>query len=126
MGEVTIEPTSDEKQTIYEEILHANETRRTAQLPTYDVAEEYSDQVAKLRVKNYRCILEPYIDSYALNHPVGVGFTPHLKWRIQAEHFAMKQLYADTGIVPVGASRRSITGRIASSMINDRSSVREE
>lgn len=112
-----IEPSSEEKQSVYEEILHENHIRRNAQLPRYDLQEEYAARLARLNQKKYRELMMPYLAECLAELPKSMGLVQRLGTQMKAEQCAARRLFEDTGIEPVVGALPSWTDRMMSSLI---------
>lgn len=93
-----IEPTAEEKQAVYEEILRRNNLRRQNSMPGLDIGEQYVQELNLIRQKRYRELLKPYLKKVVLEKPQGAIHAMKLNAIREAE--AAKMLFEDAGIHP--------------------------
>lgn len=115
---MAIDPTADEQQDIFEELLRDNHIRKNAQMPLYDGREEFAARLTMLRQAKYRKLLAPYLAGCLAELPVPSGLIQRLSTQASAERTAAKRLFVATGIKPEADALPSLVNRLVSSCIS--------
>jgi len=94
-----IEPTSKQKQKIFESLTHRNAIRGGG-VPNIDIHKEYKKCVDGLRCINYNDLLKPYISRIKKTLPKSTGGIMVLKNDIMARQMAQDEVKHIFGITP--------------------------
>lgn len=101
-----IEPTSQERQAILEDLWLRNRIRADAKLARLDVPTEFSASVRRLHMKKFDQLLKPFLDQAMATTPGSPGIAGRLKQRRDAVRLAEDRLMEVKGIRrPAGAQR---------------------
>lgn len=101
-----IEPTSQERQAILEDLWLRNRIRAEAQLARLDVPTEFSASVRRLHMKKFDQLLKPFLDQAMATTPGSPGIAGRLKQRRDAVRMAEDRLMEVRGIRrPAGAQQ---------------------
>lgn len=99
-----IEPTTEEKFAILEELWRRNRTRAEARLPRLDVPTEYFATIQRLRIKKFEQRLSPFLDRAMMETSGHPGIAGRMKQRREATQKAETWLLTSTGVSrPLGA-----------------------
>lgn len=93
-----IEPTSQERQAILEDLWLRNRIRAEAQLTRLDVPTEFSASVRRLHVKKFDRLLKPFLDQAMATTPGSPGIAGRLKQHRDAVRLAEARLMEVRGI----------------------------
>lgn len=101
-----IEPTSQERQAILEELWLRNRIRADAKLARLDVPMEFSVSVRRLRMKKFDQHLKPFLEHAMATTPGSPGIAGRLKQRRDAVRQAEDRLMEAMGIRRPAASQQ--------------------
>lgn len=97
-ADADVEPTSQERLAILEDLWRRNKIRADAQLARLDVPAEFFASTQRLRMKKFDQLLKPFLDQAMATTPGSPGIAGRLKQRRHAMQQAEDRLMGSTGI----------------------------
>lgn len=96
VGGITI--AADEKQAIYERLLHRNQIRSKGTLPALDIPKLYQQKIDQLVDQKYRERLKPYLKAAYERFPGKPGVAGRMKQHLDVTTHARQALFEAEGI----------------------------
>lgn len=97
-ADADVEPTSQERLAILEDLWRRNKIRADAQLARLNVPTEFSASTQRLRMRKFEQLLKPFLDQAMAATPGSPGIAGRLKQRRHAVQLAEDRLMHSTGI----------------------------
>lgn len=90
--------TADEKQAIYERLLHRNHIRAESSLPPLDIPTLYQQKIDQLFDRKYQQRLKPYLKAAYEQFPGSPGIPGRMKQHLDVITHARQALFVSEGI----------------------------